>query len=158
MSPRKNKKKFIQESIDNSIDENLLIEAKNKPMKKHNNKKLEKQIQNEIFLAIGSMENVLLFRNSVGLLDAVRSDGNIQRIKQGLGKGSPDLIGCLKLKNGLGQFFAIEVKRPGCKLRENQIKCHEKWSAFGIKIFTATSKEEAIEFMNNLINLCNHLE
>lgn len=155
MNSRKNKKKLIQESVDNSIEESSLVEKKDKLPKKSNNKKLEKQIQNEIFVAIGSMENVLLFRNSVGLLDAVRSDGNIQRIKQGLGQGSPDLIGCLKLKNGLGQFFAIEVKRPGCKLRENQVKCHEKWSNFGIKIFTATSKEEAIEFMNELIKQCN---
>lgn len=153
MNTRKNKKAAIELSIQESVDNPIVL--KDKPQKKSNNKKLEKQIQNDIFAAIGSLEGVLLFRNSVGLLDAVRSDGNVQRIKQGLGQGSPDLIGCLKLKNGLGQFFGIEVKRPGCKLRENQIQCHEKWSKFGIKIFTATSKEEALILMQELIDKCN---
>ena len=69
---------------------------------------LEKAIQNEIRLAVGSLPDVRLWRNNVGEI----ADRRGVSVKYGLAVGSADTIGIVAPH---GRLLSIEVKRPGYK-------------------------------------------
>lgn len=65
-----------------------------------------------------SRGSVRLWRNNVGAM--TNNDGRL--VKYGLCTGSADLIGIQQLPSGLGRFVALEVKRPGGRATQEQIK------------------------------------
>jgi len=79
----------------------------------------EKSIQTRILLAIGSLKNVRLWRNNVG----VAKHDNGARTRYGLCNGSSDLIGFTRVTvtpdmvgRKVAVFTAIEVKGPRTKV------------------------------------------
>ena len=81
---------------------------------------------------MNKLPGVRVFRNNVGQLEWAPG----KRLVYGLGVGSADLVGIVQMTlylhpnsggarvRTIGQVFALEVKRPGQKLRPDQ----EKWS------------------------------
>jgi hypothetical protein len=66
----------------------------------------ERTIVRDIRLALGKRDDVVLWRNAINVSS---HDGRFTR--GGLGTGSADLVGVLRLPSGVGAFIAIEVKR-----------------------------------------------
>jgi hypothetical protein len=97
----------------------------------------EKNIQDEIRLALGSRPDIRVFRNNVGQgfqgVVVREADGMIlltkyRRIAFGLMPGSGDLIGWKSrivtpdmINQSIAVFASAEVKRPGEKPRQDQI-------------------------------------
>ena len=86
----------------------------------------EKAIQSAIMAKCGSLPNVRLFRNTVGV-GWVGHPFAPTKITFGLQPGSADLIGWRTLRitpdmvgRDIAQFVSIEVKRPGGKLSDAQ--------------------------------------
>ena len=77
----------------------------------------EKELQNEIFLFLGSHPRVRIFRNNTGVSRFIDEYGKKRYVKFGLCVGSSDLIGIIKPE---GKFLAIEVKTSKGKLTEYQ--------------------------------------
>lgn len=77
---------------------------------------LEKTIQNEIRLALGREPDLTLWRNNTGHANYATDAGD-RTVRYGLARGSADLIGVLAPS---GRFVALEVKRPGGKLTDEQ--------------------------------------
>lgn len=75
----------------------------------------EAVIQQQIREAIGSMDDVLLYRNTVGV--ARTASGGMQRF--GLCVGSSDLVGILRI-GSVGVALFLEVKKPGGKQSDEQ--------------------------------------
>lgn len=109
---------------------------------------LEKSVQREIELALGAEPDLLLLRNSVGAARFVKEeDGSEFFVPYGLGVGSPDLVGLLRLELGgvrVAIWFCLEVKPPEVKGADpHQEKCHDIWRRFGAFIETVHSVDEA---------------
>lgn len=96
----------------------------------------EKEIQNAIRLAFSKRLDVCLWRNSTGMFQTM--DGRPTRA--GLAVGSADLIGMVA---PLGRLLALEVKRPGEKASEQQLKFLELVRSMGGIAAVVTSVEEA---------------
>lgn len=79
----------------------------------------ESELMDAIRLALGRCDDVVVWRNNVGLLEA---EGG-HRVRYGLAKGSADLVGIVRMANGLGRFFALEVKTVTGRLHADQ----ERW-------------------------------
>lgn len=79
----------------------------------------ESEIQNAIRLALGRLDYVVMWRNNVGMLEA---EGG-HRVRYGLAPGSSDLVGIVRMHDGLGRFFALEVKTPIGRVHDDQ----ERW-------------------------------
>lgn len=79
----------------------------------------ENEIQAEIRKALGREHDLTLWRNNVGVAEMWSSAGKSQRVQYGLCVGSSDLIGLLA---PAGRFVALEVKKPGEKPTEEQVK------------------------------------
>jgi hypothetical protein len=107
------------------------------PSTKRSAPKSEKQIQNEIRLALGKRSDVFLWRNSVGVLQAE----NGRTLRAGLPVGSADLIGMLIPS---GRFLSLEVKKPGQKLTKPQQVWLDMVNKGGGIAAVVTSAEEAI--------------
>jgi len=104
---------------------------------------LEKRIQADIEVAIGSESDLLLLRNSCGLAKYIHeATGKMWHVPYGLGDGSPDLVGILRWK-AIGVWFCLEVKCPGEKATAEQEKAHRIWRSFGALVFVVSSVEEA---------------
>jgi hypothetical protein len=104
---------------------------------------LEKQRQREIEAEIGAEPDLLLFKNSVGKARFVNeSDGSEYFVPFGLGEGSPDLVGMLRVGR-LGVWFCLEVKADEGELDPEQIKCHAIWRRAGAIVETVRSAAEA---------------
>lgn len=104
----------------------------------------EAQISAKIARRLGALPNLLLMRNNNGVLE----DKTGRPVKYGLGVGTPDFVGILKVTLGgiqVGVWVGFEVKRPDTKLREEQRKSHELWEKFGAQVFTVRSEDEAEE-------------
>jgi hypothetical protein len=91
-----------------------------------------------------SVGNVRLFRNNVGKL----KDSRDRYVTYGLGVGSSDLIGikhqCSRdVAIVVGQFIAIEVKRPGQKATPEQQNFIDTIRKLGGLAGVAHSVEEA---------------
>lgn len=111
---------------------------------------LETEIQRRIQVELGSEPDLLLLRNSVGEAKHIDEDtGKVWTVPYGLGTGSPDLVGLLRIEtiNGeeLASWFCLEVKCPGEKPNDAQKKSHEVWRRFGAFIAVVTSPIEARE-------------
>lgn len=102
-------------------------------------KKLERDVQQEIRLAIGQLPDVVIWRNQVG-------SGEIEGryVTYGLCDGASDLIGLCR-----GVFLAIECKKPkGGKKREAQRMFIELVRSKGGVAGFARSVGEAMELVN----------
>ena len=106
---------------------------------------LEKQVQREIEAAIGAEPDLLLMKNSVGAAKYFAENGKEFVVPYGLGDGSPDLVGMLKVTRGItfGVWFCLEVKADNGELEPDQIRCHVAWRRFGAIIETVRSAAEA---------------
>ena len=87
---------------------------------------LEKERQQEIRLALGAEADLVLWRNAIHHgEDWDPRTGRASFIKAGLGVGSADLVGVLRMPSGIGRFFALEIKRVGQKPSPEQLQ----WAA-----------------------------
>lgn len=84
----------------------------------------EAVLQQEIRLALGSRDDVMMFRINVGKFRPL--DGG-QRVIQSAPTGTPDLLGVIVP----GRAFAIEVKAPRGRQREEQIAWQRAWEKRG---------------------------
>ena len=137
------------EAFGDSLDGPLVEAPKGKGKARGGKVLLEKKVQSDILKLLSELEEVIVFRNSVGLLNVIQSNGRIIKLKQGLGKGSTDIIGSYCYR-GIGIFFAIEVKRPGEKARLDQIECHKKWRKYGIMVETFDDSAKALEWVKGI--------
>ena len=79
----------------------------------------ESELQDLIRLALGRRTDVVMWRNNVGVLET--DSGH--HVRYGLAKGSADLVGIVRMDNGVGRFFALEVKTPTGRVHDDQ----ERW-------------------------------
>lgn len=75
----------------------------------------ERQLQEEIRLALGAVPGLVLWRNNVGQAMVDYGGGNIRPLVYGLAPGSADLIGCYH-----GKFLAVEIKTPDGRQTKEQ--------------------------------------
>ncbi len=104
--------------------------------------RLEKQIQRDIEVALGSEPDLLLIKNSVGAARFVDDDGKEFHVPYGLGTGSPDLVGLLRV-GARATWFCLEVKAPGGRVDPAQAKCHDIWRRFGAFVEVVRSVDDA---------------
>ena len=132
---------------------------------------LEDELQRQIQVAIGSEPDLLLVKNSNGKARYVTENGDEFFVPYGLGKGSPDLVGMLRVElrhrekgapvivrsadgaNDLvyavtrpvvvGVWFCLEVKTPNGVVEPEQEKCHAIWRRFGAFVAVVRSVKEA---------------
>jgi hypothetical protein len=121
---------------------------------------LENEVQRKIEDAIGSEPDLLLLRNSVGRATFTNErTGKSYFVPYGLGEGSPDLVGILRVDVSVGghwegsrhvehrvpvaMWFCLEVKADEGELDPEQVRCHEIWRRFGAFIETVRSADEA---------------
>jgi len=113
---------------------------------------LEKKIQADIEAALGAESDFLLLRNSVGKAQFVTDEGASYHVPYGLGVGSPDLVGILRMRvrgddhdppQTFGIWLCMEVKCPGFDATDEQLHCHHIWRRFGAIVDVVHSVEEA---------------
>lgn len=108
--------------------------------------RLERSVQADIEAEIGAEPDLLLFKNSVGKAKFFDDDAKEFVVPYGLGVGSPDLVGILRVSISgvtLGRWFCLEVKPPEGELEPEQEKTHAIWKSFGAFIETVRSPAEA---------------
>lgn len=108
--------------------------------------KLEKTTQAAIEADLGAEPDLLILRNSVGQARFTNTDAKEYFVPFGLGPGSPDLVGILRVPFGgvaVGVWFALEIKANEGDLDPEQLKCHAIWRRFGAFIETVRSVDEA---------------
>lgn len=98
----------------------------------------EARIQSEILLRLGSLQNVVLWRNSVGVAvpmsgDAPRRYGQV---------GSADLLGSVTVR-GVAVSLAVEVKSASGRLRPEQERWMRAHEERGWIVIVARSADEA---------------
>jgi hypothetical protein len=96
----------------------------------------EIQIQNKIRLAVGQLDDVVIWRNESGV-----AEHHGRYVRYGLQKGSSDLIGILK---PTGRLLALEVKTPKGRLRKEQELFLNLVRNMGGFACVVTSPEEAL--------------
>lgn len=84
----------------------------------------------------------IVWRNNVGVLE----DSRGKPVRYGLCNGSSDLIGIFK-----GRFLAVEIKRPGERMRPEQELFIDVVRREGGIAFVATSPEEFKEKLNGYL-------
>jgi len=89
--------------------------------------RLEKEIQHEARLALGTDPACAFFRNNVGQAQFVSPEGKISNVKYGLCEGSSDLIGLVSVVitpemvgKTIGRFGAFEFKQPGASTEKRR--------------------------------------
>lgn len=70
---------------------------------------MESQIQDQIRLALGRRDDVVIWRNNVGVAEHIDRNGRPTVTRYGLCPGSADLIGLVRG----GRLLALEVKDRG---------------------------------------------
>jgi hypothetical protein len=110
----------------------------------------ESEIQTDIRIELGTLEDVRLFRNNCGVLIDARGE----RVAYGLCKGSADLIGFRTIQvtpemvgTLLAVFAAIEVKAPGKRASYAQARFLSMVNDAGGLAGVATSVDEAKEIL-----------
>ena len=83
----------------------------------------ESSIQYKIRKRLGQMDDLVIWRNESG----VAQHGK-RYVRYGLCKGSSDVIGILKPH---GRFIAIEIKKPGGRIRPEQVLFVELINSMG---------------------------
>jgi hypothetical protein len=83
----------------------------------------ERDIQHAIREAMGLEPDLVLWRNNTGVFD----DGRGGKVRTGLGTGSADLVGILRMRYPIstGRFIAIEIKQASGRVSPEQ----ERWLA-----------------------------
>lgn len=125
----------------------------------------EKAIQAVVMRRVGSLPNVRLFRNQVGIgwLGKVREHDvpnrivvleNAYRVSMGLHVGSGDLIGWRKriitpddVGKTYAQFLSVEVKQPKGRLSLVQGHWRETVNNWGGIAFETRSAEDAVSIL-----------
>jgi hypothetical protein len=107
---------------------------------------LEKKIQADIELALGSEPDLLLLRNAVGKATYVNDEAREFHVPFGIGVGSPDLVAMLRLATTpvIALWLCLEVKAEEGDVDPEQEKCHRIWRSFGALIFVVRSVGEAL--------------
>lgn len=113
---------------------------------------LESQIQADIRLALGAMPHVKVFRNNQGV---AQYPGG-QRVPYGVAQsGGSDLIGLTQVlitPEMVGQrvaiFTALEVKRPGVKVPDEQQAFVDFVNQFGGRAGIVRSVEDAVRVVS----------
>lgn len=95
----------------------------------------EAVIQQEIRLALGQRDDIMLFRINVGKFRPL--DGGA-RVIQSAPEGTPDLLGVMSP----GRAFAIEVKTDKGKQRTAQVAWQNAWEKRGGLYVLARSLED----------------
>jgi hypothetical protein len=107
----------------------------------------ERTIQNAVLLDLGCQPDLILMRNTVGVATEYNpGNGRTRYITYGLGEGSADLVGILRRRIGgrsVGQWFCLEVKRPGEKAEDHQSLWARTVREMGGFVATVCSVEEA---------------
>jgi hypothetical protein len=82
--------------------------------------RLEKEIQYEVRLALGTQPGCVFYRNNVGQAQFISPDGRVSNVKYGLCEGSSDIIGYVSVLvtpemvgKTIARFVAFELKKPG---------------------------------------------
>lgn len=99
-------------------------------------------------LAQLKLRRVLCWRANSGTIVMPAAAGARRRVVRGAPAGTPDVIGVLPewiWGSRRALFFAIEVKRPGERLRESQIAWKEVAEQHGMLWGMATSAADALE-------------
>jgi len=89
--------------------------------------RLEKEIQHEVRLALGTQPGCVFYRNNVGQAEFVSPQGAISNVKYGLCEGSSDLIGLVSIAitpemvgKTIARFTAIELKKVGASTEKKR--------------------------------------
>lgn len=106
----------------------------------------ERQLQEEIRLALGSVPGLVLWRNNVGEAMVDYGRGNIRPLVYGLAPGSADLIGCYR-----GRFVALEVKTPDGKQSAAQRRFQRCVERNGGVYLMPRSVKQAVEVVGGLL-------
>lgn len=106
----------------------------------------ETELVHAILVAINSTGYARVWRNNVGKL----ADANGRVVTYGLAVGSADLIGIVQVRPGepalpdVGRFLALEVKRPGKKATDDQMRWLKVVADMGAVAAVVTSVDEAL--------------
>lgn len=122
---------------------------------------LEREIQQQIRQALGLERDLVLWRNAMGFAEVIDGNG-LRKLHYGLGVGSADLLGILRVPvvdtraphgiRAIGRFVGLEVKRPGEKLRPEQVTWAELVRGFGGFTTIVRSVDEAIAALERARN------
>jgi len=85
----------------------------------------EAVLQQEIRLALGLRDDIMMFRINVGVFRPL--EGDQRRVIRSAPEGTPDLLGVMSP----GRAFAIEVKAPKGRQREAQAAWQGAWEKRG---------------------------
>lgn len=125
----------------------------------------ENRIQSEVLRAIGSLPNVRVFRNQVGVgwLGRIIEHnpktqtvvlGNAYRVSMGLHVGSADLIGWREriitpadVGGSLAQFLSVEIKGPRGVTSGEQKTWMQQVNEWGGIAFVTKSAEDATSIL-----------
>lgn len=110
--------------------------------KKQVREPLESDILNAVRERLAMMNDIIIYRNNVGVL----KDSRGIPVRYGLSIGSCDLIGSLTVNIGgmrIARALAIEVKRPGQKPTAEQVAWMENAIRAGWVVGVVTSVTEA---------------
>lgn len=88
----------------------------------------EAVLQQQIRLALGMRDDIMMFRINVGTFWAMTGP---KRAVRSAPDGTPDLLGVILRGNGIGQAFGIEVKAPKGRQREAQVAFQTAWERRG---------------------------
>lgn len=105
----------------------------------------ERQLQEEIRLALGSIPGLVLWRNNVGEAMVDYGRGNIRPLVYGLAPGSADLIGCYR-----GRFVALEIKTPSGKQSKEQQRFQRCVERNGGVYLMPRSVTQAVELVESI--------
>lgn len=106
----------------------------------------ERTIQAQILQALGSRDDVRIWRHGTGVGRALHND---QVLSWGL-KGSSDLVGIVSVR-GRGYFLAVEVKSAQGRLTPEQSLFGAMVQQLGGCYVIARSREEAVAAVESFI-------
>lgn len=99
----------------------------------------EAVLQQQIRLALGQRDDIMMFRINVGLFRPVSGNAGVVRSAP---EGTPDLLGVMGPN---GKAFAIEVKAPKGKQRTAQVAWQHAWEKRGGIYILARSLEDVYQ-------------
>jgi hypothetical protein len=108
-------------------------------------RKIEQQIQNEILDHYRSL-GLIVWRQNSGGVPMIAPNGRRYFVRLG-DRGTPDIVGVLPG----GRCFATEVKRPGKKPDEHQIRFMRQINYQGGAAFWTNNSDLAASIMSHLL-------
>lgn len=93
----------------------------------------ERELLREVFAKYGSEPDLYLMRNTVGVAREIDTRSGRERIiRYGLGAGSPDVVGMLRIPGtNLAAWVGFELKSATGKRSKNQVATQGIWSYRG---------------------------